>query len=567
MIRTTYKDINRSKNDRVNAMSIANAGWNTYQSGKDHPDQQTGHILAHALLGAAVAAAGGNDPLTAGLAAGGAEAAAPLLAQWLYGKNASELDANEKNIISSIVGLAGAGIGATTGNVANAVTGGMLGQNAVENNFWLNKNESDALVDAMSECKGGDDVACGKEKEFYALLNKRRDEYYETCQDATSQGCTDLWQEINQAFFKNAEDYKSAYDGYKLSLQYPDTADYYKAIKQENELIYGPSNGSGDRLEIRGEAGSGENSAHSGSGIDSFYATNSNASSYAYGSTPGAAGDWWNDYSVFNRAIGTIQVVSGVMELGVAYAAAPLCASVIGCAIPVYLMGTASDNILAGAKTAWTGELHDTYLNQGFQLFGLSRETATWLEVGMGVGSSAAAAKGMASLPKWATSTTTTWEVVEVGATARGGARQFSGGAPSLEGSVYNADIVNARSADFYRLYGDSPLRGTMSSVEARQWYLAQDAQILNRIDSSASLERQAHQAFDLRNVNRTQAREFMSDRVTADRLIREEPNMTWNQMLEYRRSQGLTGDDAYRSILRSSQKTRAEVNRRLGVE
>ncbi|WP_172200541.1 DUF6531 domain-containing protein [Niveibacterium sp. COAC-50] len=157
--------------------------------------------------------------------------------------------------------------------------------------------------------------------------------------------------------------------------------------------------------------------------------------------------------------------------------------------------------------------------------------------------------------------------VFEQGAPNRG-ARQFSGGAPSLEGSVYNADVVNARSADFYRLYGDNPARGTMSNVEARQWYLAQDAQILNRIDSSASLESQARQAFDLRNANRTQAREFMSDRVTADRLIREEPNMTWNQMLEYqRRNKGLTGDDAYRSILQSSKKTRASVNKQLGVE
>jgi filamentous hemagglutinin len=106
-----------------------------------------------------------------------------------------------------------------------------------------------------------------------------------------------------------------------------------------------------------------------------------------------------------------------------------------------------------------------------------------------------------------------------------------------------------------------------MSNVEARQWYLAQDGQILNRIDSAASLESQARQAFDMRNANRAQAREFMSDRVTADRLIREEPNLAWNQMMEYRRSQGLTGNNAYRSILQSSQKTRVEVNRRLGVE
>lgn len=42
---------------------------------------------------------------------------------------------------------------------------------------------------------------------------------------------------------------------------------------------------------------------------------------------------------------------------------------------------------------------------------------------------------------------------------------------------------------------------------------------------------------------------------------------MTWSQMIDYRKSQGLSGDDIYRRILESSQKTREEVNKRLGVE
>ena len=44
------------------------------------------HILAHTILAASVAAAGGNDALTAGLSAGGAEALAPVVSNWLYGK-------------------------------------------------------------------------------------------------------------------------------------------------------------------------------------------------------------------------------------------------------------------------------------------------------------------------------------------------------------------------------------------------------------------------------------------------------------------------------------------------
>jgi len=144
---------------------------------------------------------------------------------------------------------------------------------------------------------------------------------------------------------------------------------------------------------------------------------------------------------------------------------------------------------------------------------------------------------------------------------------QFSGGLPAIEGTAFSPEVVNLRSAEFYRLYGDNPLRGTMSNLEARKWYLAQDAQIINRIDPFASLEVQARQAFDLRNANRVDAREFMSDRVSADRLIREEPNMTWGQMIQLKQSRGLYGDDIYRSILQTSQKTRIEINRRYGLE
>lgn len=83
-------------------------------------------------MGAAVAAAGGNDALTAGLAAGGAEASAPLLSSYLYGKEAKDLTADEKSTISSIVGLAGSALGATTEDVASTVQSGGVAQNAVD---------------------------------------------------------------------------------------------------------------------------------------------------------------------------------------------------------------------------------------------------------------------------------------------------------------------------------------------------------------------------------------------------------------------------------------------------
>ncbi|TGG93455.1 hypothetical protein E4656_10430 [Natronospirillum operosum] len=145
--------------------------------------------------------------------------------------------------------------------------------------------------------------------------------------------------------------------------------------------------------------------------------------------------------------------------------------------------------------------------------------------------------------------------------------RDFSGGRPSLQGDAYSPEIVNTRSAEFYNLYGDNPLRGSMSNAEARQWYLAADRGIVDRIDLSAPLDVQAKQAFDLRNSNRTEARELMADRIEADRLYREEPNLTWDQMIQRQQSRGLSGDDIYNSILQSSQRTRTEINQRYGLE
>ncbi|WP_353167006.1 hemagglutinin repeat-containing protein [Acinetobacter sp.] len=102
--------------------------------GKLTNGQEAAHILAHTVLGAAVAAAGGNDALTAGLSAGGAEAAAPKLAQYLYGKDTKDLTADEKSTISAITGLVASGVGATTGDVSSTVQSGNVAQNAVEDN-------------------------------------------------------------------------------------------------------------------------------------------------------------------------------------------------------------------------------------------------------------------------------------------------------------------------------------------------------------------------------------------------------------------------------------------------
>ena len=126
--------------------------------------KQCEESIAHTVLGAAVAAAGGNDALTAGLSAGGAEAAAPKLAQYLYGKDAKDLTADEKSTISAITGLVASGVGATTGDVASTVQSGNVAQNAVEDNLFgvltadkkIDKQKNNYYFQVLQACKSAE---------------------------------------------------------------------------------------------------------------------------------------------------------------------------------------------------------------------------------------------------------------------------------------------------------------------------------------------------------------------------------------------------------------------------
>lgn len=113
----------------------------------------------------------------------------------------------------------------------------------------------------------------------------------------------------------------------------------------------------------------------------------------------------------------------------------------------------------------------------------------------------------------------------------------------------------------------ETPQKHSLSNVEARKWYLEQEKKIPDMIDKNSSLEEQAKQAFNLRNKFRTEARELMADRTTAEQLYRADPNRTWEQIVQRQKDKGLVGDDVYREIIESSQRSRKSVNKSLGLE
>nr|WP_118780089.1 hemagglutinin repeat-containing protein [Neisseria lactamica] len=137
------------------------AGQNA--NGKLTASQETAHVLAHAVLGAAVAAAGDNNALAGALGAGGSEAAAPYIGKWLYGKEkGSDLAAEEKETVSAITSLLGTATGAAIGDTTtNAAQGSLNAQSAVENNngarrarnsrnlFWTEAQNAQNELNAM----------------------------------------------------------------------------------------------------------------------------------------------------------------------------------------------------------------------------------------------------------------------------------------------------------------------------------------------------------------------------------------------------------------------------------
>ncbi|WP_238150577.1 hemagglutinin repeat-containing protein [Xanthomonas campestris] len=112
-----------------------NATRNAVDGGNRGEEGSASHLLAHSVLGAAIASAGGGSELIGAITAAGAEAAAPALAKFLYGRDSKDLNAEEKSTISAVVGLGGAVLGSFTGDLRDAMAGSSIANNAVDNNW------------------------------------------------------------------------------------------------------------------------------------------------------------------------------------------------------------------------------------------------------------------------------------------------------------------------------------------------------------------------------------------------------------------------------------------------
>ena len=111
-------------------------------------------------------------------------------------------------------------------------------------------------------------------------------------------------------------------------------------------------------------------------------------------------------------------------------------------------------------------------------------------------------------------------------------------------------------------------MKGKMSDVEARKWYLAHDKTIPDLIDRSKSVEEQAKQACDLRNQFRTQTRDLMADQDKRKQLDISDPNKSFEELVADKMNRKhLTREQAIEDVLKTATKTRKSVNQKYGLE
>lgn len=111
-------------------------------------------------------------------------------------------------------------------------------------------------------------------------------------------------------------------------------------------------------------------------------------------------------------------------------------------------------------------------------------------------------------------------------------------------------------------------LKGALGNREVRAWYKAHDEKIPGLIDKALPIEQQARLACELRNDNRTAARELMKDQNMRKQLDITDPNKSFEELMQHKmQDKGLSREDAMKDILNTATKTRKSVNKMFGLE
>lgn len=139
------------------------------------------------------------------------------------------------------------------------------------------------------------------------------------------------------------------------------------------------------------------------------------------------------------------------------------------------------------------------------------------------------------------------------------------------EKEVVNFDrdgIINLTETEFVKSeFADiSHLQGRIGNYEVRLWYAYHVEHIKDYFHEEDSLETQARIAFSLRNEYRTNARLLMSDKSAVENLNATKKNRTFEELVAKASLKGLSGDDIYKDIIRSSMHHNEEYDKKAGI-
>lgn len=110
-------------------------------------------------------------------------------------------------------------------------------------------------------------------------------------------------------------------------------------------------------------------------------------------------------------------------------------------------------------------------------------------------------------------------------------------------------------------------MKGKMSDVDVRKWYISHDKGIMEQVDTTLPLKEQAMQACKLRNKYKFQARELMADQEKRKYLDEERPINDFEFYYNKYSKMYNTEDEIYQAILDGSMRSNSKVNKSLGLE
>ncbi|WP_343594717.1 VENN motif pre-toxin domain-containing protein [Acinetobacter sp.] len=368
--------------------------------GHGEDKNKAAQLASHVILGATLAYLNGGNPAAGGGAAVASEAAADYLAnQYNDGKTAinpetGKFDANllPENVKSSIRDLTaaiGAVVGGTVGDSkSNAQLAGVIGQNAVENNYLAKKDVQNLIKDLESTKSETEKAEIYKK--YAELSEEKRELAAKACVDISSSAC-------QQAII----DMK---DGYNFSQNQNAVLDYKYTLEPEIEW----TSGQGPlKLEITKASEDVYKNTQEVRFVE--YENLSDLAKYSNSESSEKIEDYlgskdykYTNQPVLDKPLGnmyifpSLQIAGGALTVaGGALLGATTCETGIGCIVAGYGVASGFDDVRTGGLNfGKEPESHNSTLREdALKSLGMSDQAAAWTSLAVDLTSAGGLAK------------------------------------------------------------------------------------------------------------------------------------------------------------------------------